>query len=227
MSTRLRLSRSSGEGGGGPASTAPSGELASGPHAEVNSSTMNRTKPVCFTADRCAPCRVSRIFPPKGRPPGVDTVWHFVGIVGAPGDLLQPAYVDPQPRTFTREETEALLPEVDRLLAEAQKLAEALANNEQEAQAAEWKPRTNGRVHAEPAVEAPDVGRRSIARQLRLLVERIQALGVVVRDIRSGLIDFPSLREGRIVNLCWRRGEPLEIRFWHELEAGFGGRQPL
>jgi hypothetical protein len=136
--------------------------------------------------------------------------------------------VDPQPRTFTREEAEALLPEVDRLLAEAHKFAEMLAATEQETQAAQWKPRTNGRVHVEPpAGEVHDAGRRSVARQLRQLIERIQGMGIVVRDIRSGLIDFPSLRDGRIIHLCWRRGEPLEIRWWHEVEAGFAGRQPL
>jgi hypothetical protein len=135
--------------------------------------------------------------------------------------------VDPQPRTFTREEAEALLPEVDRLLSEASKFVEALAATEQEAQAAEWKPRANGRVHLEPPGEVHAAGRRTLARQLRLVIERIQGMGIVVRDVRTGLIDFPSLREGRIVNLCWRRGEPLEIRFWHELEAGFAGRQPL
>jgi len=152
---------------------------------------------------------------------------HVVGIVGAAGDLLQPAFVEPQPRTFTREEAEALLPEVDRLLAEAHKFVETLASAEQAAQAAQWKPRANGRVHLEPVGEVHDAGPRSVARQLRLVIERIQGMGIVVRDIRSGLIDFPSLREGRIVNLCWRRGEPLEIRFWHEVEAGFSGRQPL
>ena len=136
--------------------------------------------------------------------------------------------MDPQPRTFTRQEAEALLPEVDRLLGQAQALAEKLAGTEQEAQAAQWKPRANGRVHAESGGgERHDVSRRSVARQLPQLMERLQSIGIVLRDVRSGLIDFPSMRDGRIVNLCWRRGEPLEIRFWHEVDAGFGGRQPL
>jgi hypothetical protein len=135
--------------------------------------------------------------------------------------------VEPRPRTFTHEEAEALLPAVDRLLSEAQALAESLASSEQAAEAAEWKPRANGKVQAEPEGNAPEASRRTVARQLQVVIERIHDLGIVVRDIRSGLIDFPSLREGRIVNLCWRRGEPLEIRWWHEVEAGFGGRQPL
>jgi hypothetical protein len=135
--------------------------------------------------------------------------------------------VEPHPRTFTREEAEALLPEVDRLLGSAQELADQLTNAEQDAQAAQWKLRSNGQVQAQPPGEVPATTRRAIGQQLRTLLEQIQRMGVVVRDVRSGLIDFPSVREGRIVNLCWRRGEPLEIRWWHELEAGFAGRQPL
>jgi hypothetical protein len=135
--------------------------------------------------------------------------------------------VDPHPRTFTREEADALLPEVDRLLGEAQSLAETLARTEQEAQTAQWKPRANGKVNPGAGGELPESARRGVARQLQELIDRIHGLGIVVRDVQSGLIDFPSLRGGRVVNLCWRRGEPLEIRWWHEVEAGFGGRQPL
>jgi len=119
------------------------------------------------------------------------------------------------------------LPEVDRLLGQAQILAETLESTEREAQATQWKPRTNGQVTPGAGGDVPEGSRRSVARQLRQLMERIQGMGIVVRDIRSGLIDFPSLRQGRVVNLCWRRGEPLEIRWWHEIEAGFGGRQPI
>ncbi|HUX86133.1 MAG TPA: DUF2203 family protein [Chloroflexota bacterium] len=41
-----------------------------------------------------------------------------------------------------------------------------------------------------------------------------------------GLVDFPAERDGRVVYLCWRRGED-QIHYWHELDAGFAGRQPL
>jgi hypothetical protein len=135
--------------------------------------------------------------------------------------------VDPQARTFTRDEAQALLPEVDRLLGQAQALAEKLAGAEQESRSAERKSRSNGAVHAGARGEPPESERRSLARELGRLMERIQAMGIVVRDVRSGLIDFPSLRNGRVVHLCWRRGEPLEIRWWHEIAAGFAGRQPL
>jgi hypothetical protein len=135
--------------------------------------------------------------------------------------------VEPQPRTFTREEAQALLPEVDRLLGEVQALAAKLAVAEQEAQAAQKKSRSNGAVHAGARGEPPESTRQSIAQDISRLLERLQGMGIVVRDVRSGLIDFPSLRDGRIINLCWRRGEPLEIRWWHEVAAGFAGRQPL
>ena len=135
--------------------------------------------------------------------------------------------MEPRGRTFTREEAEALLPEVDRLLAAAQELAERLAATEQVAQVEQWKPRTNGQVSPGSVRHQPVSEQRALADQLTKLVDQIQDMGVVVRDVRTGLIDFPSLREGRIVYLCWRRGEPLEIRFWHEVRTGFAGRQPL
>jgi hypothetical protein len=50
--------------------------------------------------------------------------------------------------------------------------------------------------------------------------------GIVLRDLDRGLIDFPAFREGREVYLCWIDGEP-DIAFWHDLDAGYAGRQPL
>lgn len=54
----------------------------------------------------------------------------------------------------------------------------------------------------------------------------IRDLGCELKDIDMGLVDFPALREGRVVYLCWRYGED-RLRYWHELDAGFAGRQPL
>jgi hypothetical protein len=62
--------------------------------------------------------------------------------------------------------------------------------------------------------------------RLRQAVVEIQAKGVLVKDIQSGLLDFPSLREGRTVFLCWQYDEP-GVTFWHELDAGFAGRKPI
>ena len=56
---------------------------------------------------------------------------------------------------------------------------------------------------------------------------QLQAYGVQLKDYERGLIDFPTLREGRVVLLCWQLGEGDQIEWWHETDAGFAGRQPL
>jgi hypothetical protein len=58
------------------------------------------------------------------------------------------------------------------------------------------------------------------------LVHRIQDLGVLMKDINLGLLDFPHLLNGREIYLCWKHGED-RITFWHEVEAGFAGRRPI
>ena len=55
----------------------------------------------------------------------------------------------------------------------------------------------------------------------------LEALGVQLKDYGRGLIDFPTMRDGRVVLLCWQLGEGDELEWWHDLEAGFAGRQPL
>ncbi|RPI28729.1 MAG: DUF2203 family protein [Acidobacteria bacterium] len=57
-------------------------------------------------------------------------------------------------------------------------------------------------------------------------VAAIQETGCIVKSIDEGLVDFPHIREGREVYLCWKHGEP-DIRYWHEVDAGFAGRTPL
>lgn len=59
------------------------------------------------------------------------------------------------------------------------------------------------------------------------ITTEIHKLGVQLKDYTRGLIDFPSMRDDRVVLLCWQLGEGEEIEWWHELEAGFIGRQPL
>ncbi|HKP73646.1 MAG TPA: DUF2203 domain-containing protein [Pyrinomonadaceae bacterium] len=55
----------------------------------------------------------------------------------------------------------------------------------------------------------------------------LEALGVQLKDFERGLLDFPSMREGRVVLLCWQLGEGDRIEWWHDLETGFAGRQPI
>ncbi len=62
--------------------------------------------------------------------------------------------------------------------------------------------------------------------RLQRLVERIQGTGVQVKDLEQGLLDFPAEREGRTIFLCWRFGESA-IAYWHDIDSGFAGRQPL
>ncbi len=57
-------------------------------------------------------------------------------------------------------------------------------------------------------------------------IAEIDELGITVKDLDMGLIDFPCLRDGREVYLCWKLGEP-GIDWWHEIDAGYAGRQPL
>jgi hypothetical protein len=57
-------------------------------------------------------------------------------------------------------------------------------------------------------------------------IARLQVLGVILKDVDRGLIDFPHRREGREVYLCWEYGEE-HIDYWHETDSGYGGRQPL
>jgi len=69
----------------------------------------------------------------------------------------------------------------------------------------------------------------NVDRLARLMEEGFQdilAEGIIVRDVATGLVDFPSQREGREVFLCWIRGEE-PIDFWHETNRGFAHRQPL
>jgi hypothetical protein len=71
------------------------------------------------------------------------------------------------------------------------------------------------------------------SRYVALLIEltrrtgELEELGVQLKDYERGLIDFPSLRDGRVILLCWQLGEGDQIEWWHDVEAGFAGRQPL
>jgi len=61
---------------------------------------------------------------------------------------------------------------------------------------------------------------------VRRSAKAIEAMGIELKDINTGLVDFLAERDGRDVYLCWRYDEP-KVAFWHDLEAGFAGRQPL
>jgi hypothetical protein len=77
-----------------------------------------------------------------------------------------------------------------------------------------------------------DLGGANVNRRIKVLAEITGLLrefrrhGVQIKDLETGLIDFPSLRDGNEVFLCWKRGEET-IEYWHDLQSGFAGRQPL
>ncbi len=66
----------------------------------------------------------------------------------------------------------------------------------------------------------------SALEQINDHLQKIQEMGVLVKDVEMGLCDFPHLHEGRVVYLCWKQGEP-EVGWWHEVHSGYASRQPL
>ncbi len=129
-------------------------------------------------------------------------------------------------RYFTVDEANALLatvrPLAERMVERRRELAVQLERQRElgeivKANGGGFSPRLPSEIDA--AVE-------EAAGELRDCVEELTGLGVQVKDLDSGLVDFPSLRDGEDILLCWQLGED-EIGWWHTLEGGFAGRQPL
>jgi len=122
-------------------------------------------------------------------------------------------------RVFTLDEAKSLIPTLRRLLARVSFEREALLDM---------------RVDIEQARERADLGGGSatgpkyLAHLIKFseAVQEIQGQGVLIKDYRTGLVDFPCERDGRIVYLCWKPDED-EIGWWHEVELGFAGRKPV
>ena len=124
-------------------------------------------------------------------------------------------------KIFTVEEANALLPTVRNILARIQRAHKRIFAY---------------RHDAKKAAEGAEQGGGGLLEGLqyaKLLMEltsqtgELEALGVQLKDFDRGLVDFPSLRDGRVVLLCWQIGEGDELEWWHDVEAGFGGRTPL
>jgi hypothetical protein len=128
-------------------------------------------------------------------------------------------------KLFTREEAEALLPTVRPLLLEIQQLGREIAEHESHLDIDQTKLMSNG--HKAPAdTEALRQKIGTLNSRVRTLTRAILDMGVIVKDLAEGLVDFPALLHGREVYLCWKLGED-GIHWWHEIEAGFAGRRPL
>lgn len=128
-----------------------------------------------------------------------------------------------RPVLFSVEEANALLPRLIPMLTELR--AQKAELDEARRALAALTPAMQANGHGAEAVEL-EHRLRAVAAAITEGVRAIAALGVEVKDLDHGLIDFPCLRAGRIVYLCWHLGEG-PIAFWHEIDAGFAGRQPL
>jgi hypothetical protein len=124
-------------------------------------------------------------------------------------------------KLFTIEEANELLPLVRRILGGVRSNYAAISSLQQEAKLAAAGAERGGGGMAE--------GARYIMLLNRLAArsQELDTLGVQIKDYARGLIDFPSMKEGRVVLLCWQWGEGDKVTWWHDVDAGFAGRQPL
>ena len=122
-------------------------------------------------------------------------------------------------KLFTLEEANAMLPELRRLFAVIKAERAVLQRLAPEAKRAHQHASEGG---------GTEVGVRYASALFTVMdyMQTIHSLGVEIKDIERGLCDFPALREGRVVYLCWVLGED-RVAWWHDIEAGFAGRQPL
>jgi hypothetical protein len=126
---------------------------------------------------------------------------------------------------FTREEAESLLPQISIVLLQIQDCREVLQQKEEELGALHALAMGNGH-HLHVRINNLQ---KELAEQIQAmqdLINELSSFGCELKDPSIGLIDFLSLRNGREVYLCWHLGEE-RINFWHYLDAGFAGRQPL
>ena len=130
-------------------------------------------------------------------------------------------------KTFTLDEAQSLLPVAESLLNRALESKQAAQELEEELSALMRRIFAMGGMK----VDAASVQRRrttleALVQRAKDSIEELDAIGVQVKDFETGLLDFPCILEGETVLLCWKRGEP-RIAFWHRMDDGFRGRQPI
>lgn len=130
-------------------------------------------------------------------------------------------------KTFTLDEAQALLPVVESLLTRATEARQAASDLQDEVTALARRIFTSGGMFIDvAAAQKRRVALEALVQRAKDSLQEIDAAGVQIKDLDSGLLDFPCLLEGETVLLCWKRGEP-RIDFWHRIEDGFAGRQPI
>ncbi len=130
-------------------------------------------------------------------------------------------------KTFSLDEAQSLLPILESLLRRAIDARASASAVEADLQLlSQTIFLTGGMMVDVAAVARKRVAQRAAVQQAQDAVQEIDSIGVQVKDLDKGLLDFPCQLGEQIVLLCWMLGEP-RIDFWHTVEAGFGGRQPL
>jgi hypothetical protein len=122
-------------------------------------------------------------------------------------------------RIFTLAEAQALLPTLRTLLSDVGEAWSHVRELNPEVQKARDASAFDG--FSKVGVEYVEA-----VSHLIFLIHQIKDMGVVLKDADQGLCDFPYMRQGRVVYLCWKLGEE-SIGFWHDIESGFAGREPL
>lgn len=126
---------------------------------------------------------------------------------------------------FTREEAEALLPQISAVLRQIQDDRKSMLQTQEELDNLRLQAAGNG-YHLHERMLHLQRELALHAANLRKLAEQLDTFGCELKDPDKGLIDFLSLRDGREIYLCWFLGEE-RINYWHYISAGFAGRQPL
>jgi hypothetical protein len=124
-------------------------------------------------------------------------------------------------KIFTIQEANALLPNVRIILAKIQRAHRNLSHYRDDAKKAAEAAEQGGGGFANGVAYAV------VLTELTVQLAELESLGVQLKDFERGLVDFPSLRDGRVVLLCWQMGEGDELEWWHDVDAGFAGRTPL
>lgn len=131
------------------------------------------------------------------------------------------------PRYFTVSQAEASIPDVERSLRRILELKTEFNAAEAVFQAYRLRiAQSGGSLVNLNRFHALRDRRAEIARDLKGVADGVSEAGVLIKDIDTGLVDFPSLYQGREVYLCWRLGER-SIEYWHEVDAGFAGRRRI
>lgn len=130
-------------------------------------------------------------------------------------------------KTFTLDEAQSLLPVVESLLNRALEAKQAAGDLQEEIGNLARRIFVSGGMFLDiTAAQKRKVALEALVQRAKDAIEEIDAIGVQVKDLDVGLLDFPFLLDGETVLLCWKRGEP-RIEFWHRIEDGFAGRQPI